>query len=79
MIRTQISLSVEQHRFLTELARQRRESLASIIRKAVEDLRLREMPPRRRALELLGAFQADRDDVSIKHDDYFAGNGEPEP
>ncbi len=34
------------------------------------------VPLKQRAIELLGAFEADRSDVSIRHDEYFHG---PEP
>jgi len=71
MVRTQISLSNEQYRFLKVLSQESGDSMAELIRRAVEELR----EPRRRhtaqAIELLGAFEADRDDVSVCHDAYF--------
>ncbi len=77
MTRTQITLTEEQYRFLTDFSRQTGESLSSIIRRAVDRLRAQEEPPNRRVLGLIGAFQADRDDVSLRHDEILWGS-EPE-
>lgn len=73
MNRTQISLTDDQHRFLVEASRQSGESISEIIRRAVDRLRAENSTPNQRALRLIGAFQADRHDVSIRHDDFLAG------
>ena len=69
MTRTQISLTEEQHRFLAELSRRTGTSISAIIRQAVDHLRASEGTPQRRAMQLVGAFEADRTDVSQKHDE----------
>jgi hypothetical protein len=53
MTRTQISLTEEQHRFLVSLSRQTGESISSLIRKAVDELRNKQSTPRQKALKLL--------------------------
>ncbi|NLI76566.1 MAG: ribbon-helix-helix domain-containing protein [Candidatus Riflebacteria bacterium] len=78
MTRTQITLTEEQYRFLTDYSRQTGESLSSIIRRAVDRLRSQEEPPNRRVLGLIGAFQADRTDISVRHDEIL-WRAEPEP
>lgn len=73
MIRTQVSLEREQYEFLKERSRRTGDSLSALIRRAIDELRARESAPDARLLSLLGAFEADRDDVSVHHDDYLAG------
>lgn len=71
MTRTQIQLTDEQHRLLKAAAR--RIPVAEIVRRAV-DRRLAESTTEEnyeRALQLLGAFEDSRGDVSEKHDDYL--------
>ena len=77
MVRTQISLTEEQYRFLKEEAHHTGQSLSALIRRAVDDYRSSADAPRRRALDLLGAFEADREDISIHHDRYFPGEEQP--
>jgi hypothetical protein len=72
MIRTQISLTEEQHTRLQRKARQRGVSMATLIREAVEvvlpdDDGVRER--RRRAFALAGAFRSGRHDTAATHDD----------
>jgi Arc/MetJ-type ribon-helix-helix transcriptional regulator len=71
MVRTQVSLTEEQHRFLTSLARQSGVSLSTLVREAVGLLKQSRTPPAERALALLGAFEADRPDISVHHDEYL--------
>ncbi len=71
MLRTQISLSAEQHAYLKELSRQTGASLSELVRRAIDELREKNVTPVRKALELVGSFEADRDDVSERHDDFF--------
>ena len=77
MVRTQISLTEEQYRFLKDEARHTGQSLSALIRKALEQYRSSADTPRQRALDLLGSFEADREDVSIHHDRYFPGDEHP--
>jgi Ribbon-helix-helix protein, copG family len=70
--RTQISLTAAQARELRRLARQRRTSMASLIRAAVDRVYgagTDEESRWRRALESVGGFRSDRADVSERHDD----------
>ena len=76
MIRTQISLTESQYRYLKEAARESGVSLSSLVREAVDGLMRRQQESRRQALEILGSFVADRDDVSVRHDEYLHGGEE---
>ena len=73
MVRTQIQLEEEQYRYLKERSRRTGESLSALIREAVERMREAEAPLRDRARRLIGAFEADVTDGSLRHDDYFVG------
>jgi hypothetical protein len=75
MVRTHIFLTEEQLSFLRSVSAHRGRSLSAVIREAVDDLRRWESSPVERALALLGAFEADRTDVSLKHDAYFPEAG----
>lgn len=72
MVRTQILLEPEQHAFLKARSAQTGEALSTLVREAGDHLRDEVKPMRERALALLGAFKADRVDVSERHDEYFA-------
>ena len=76
MVRTQVILTEDQHRFLKELSQETGDSLSSLVRQAVEGLRQRQERTTERAIDLLGAFEADRDDVSERHDEHFAAGAE---
>ncbi len=78
MNRTQILLSEEQHRFLVEFARQSRQSISEVIRQAIDRLRAELDTPNQRALRLIGSFEADRHDVSVRHDEFLWGTPEDE-
>jgi Arc/MetJ-type ribon-helix-helix transcriptional regulator len=75
MIRTQIQLTDEQYKALREFARDRRASMAEIIRESVE-LYLRQSDfqsseeKRRRALEVCGQFGSGLSDLAEQHDRY---------
>lgn len=76
MVRTQISLTEEQMAALRELADRRGESIASIIREAV-DATLEAEGQRRRlhhALEAVaeGGFASGHKDIAVNHDAYLA-------
>ncbi len=73
MVRTQILLEEDQYQFLKTRSRETGDSISALIREVVERLRRSEPPLKQQAVELLGAFEADRNDVSIHHDEYFAG------
>lgn len=75
MIRTQIQLSEEQAARLKELAHSGNESVASIIRKALDQFLSNQKPDRRalyrQALAVVGKYQAGLHDVSLEHDRYL--------
>jgi len=75
MIRTQIQLSEEQAARLKELAHAGSESVASIIRKALDQFLSNQKPNRRtlyrQALAVAGKYQAGLHDVSLEHDRYL--------
>ncbi len=81
MIRTQISLREEQMRALKAEARQRRSSIAEVIRAAVD----RELGASQRrvklerALEVIGGYRSGRHDVGLNHDQYLFDDELDEP
>ena len=76
MIRTQISLTEEQHRRLTRAARTRGISLAEVVRQAVDAQVPDEEEERRRAWEraksVFGKFDSGLGDLAERHDDYLS-------
>lgn len=76
MVRTQIQLTEEQVRLLREMAATGRESMASLIRRAVDQFLLNRKPDRmtlyRQAESVLGKYEAGVVDISIEHDRYLA-------
>jgi hypothetical protein len=73
MVRTQILLSEHQHAKLRDLSRTTGQSLAELVRQAVQSMiEQRDQSARERAVALLGTFVADRTDVSQNHDEYLA-------
>jgi Arc/MetJ-type ribon-helix-helix transcriptional regulator len=71
MKRTQISLTPEQHRALKDISRRTGRSMSDLVRESVDRFIERNAAPASRALALIGAFEADRDDVSLRHDEYL--------
>jgi len=73
MVRTQVLLSEHQHAVLRDLSRKTGQSLAELVRQAVQTMiEQRDHSARERAVALLGSFVADRTDVSQNHDRYLA-------
>lgn len=71
MIRTQISLTEEQHRRLRSEAERRGVSMAAVIREAVDRL-LRERGDRRERLaSAAGVADSGLGDLAERHDDYL--------
>lgn len=77
MIRTQISLTEEQHARLRALAAERGESMSALIREAVETAAAvdRRRDAHRRLLEWVRdtGFKSGDTDVSENHDEYLYG------
>jgi len=75
MVRTQIQLSEEQAVRLKELAHAGNESVASIIRKALDQFLLSQKPDHRtlyrKALAVVGKHNAGLHNVSLEHDRYL--------
>jgi len=75
MVRTQIQLTEEQARMLKEISLTTRESIAAIIRKAVDQFLITGKPDRatlyRQAGSIVGKYEADRPDISVDHDRYL--------
>lgn len=79
MVRTQIQLSEEQSRLLKRLSAELDESVAELIRRAVEMFVGVNGPAdpaetRRRARNAAGRFRSGKKDVSADHDKYLAGD-----
>jgi hypothetical protein len=79
--RIQILLTTEQLQRLRELSKGTGESMAALIRGAVDRLLAESGPPdraalRRRALAAVGRFRVGRGDMSERHDRYFAESTE---
>jgi Arc/MetJ-type ribon-helix-helix transcriptional regulator len=76
MIRTQIQLTEDQAEKLQRLAKERGISMASVIRKAVDETLAKELKPtemerRQRALKVAGAFRSGIRDLGTKHDEHL--------
>jgi Ribbon-helix-helix protein, copG family len=75
MIRTQIQLTEAQGEKLRELSAARRESVAALIRKAVDQFIASGNPDRsalfRQAGLVVGKYESDKGDISINHDHYL--------
>jgi hypothetical protein len=75
MVRTQIQLTDEQASLLKEMAHESNQSIAAIIRKALDQFLLKQRPNRRtlyrQALAAVGKHQAGVHDVSTEHDRYL--------
>lgn len=59
MVRTQISFTEDEIEFLKRASLKSGESLASVVRRAVDDLRRRQDVGLERALRYIGAFESD--------------------
>lgn len=75
MIRTQIQLTEDQARMLRELSLSTRESVAALIRTAVDQFLLTGKPDRsalyRQAATIVGKYETEIADMSVKHDRYI--------
>jgi hypothetical protein len=75
MVHTQIHLTEEQARILRDLSRTNRESIASLIRKAIDQFLVTRKPDRfalyRQASSVVGKYEAGAQDISLEHDRYL--------
>lgn len=75
MVRTQIQLNEEQARKLKALSLSSNESVASLIRHAIDRFLLTGKPDRaaqyRQALSLTGKYETGQPDTSVEHDRYL--------
>jgi len=82
MIRSQVQLTEAQLEALKELAARRGVSVAYLVRQGIDEL-IRAASTttaeerRHRAIAAAGRFSSDRDDVSVRHDDYLAEAYQP--
>jgi len=82
MVRTQIQLTERQAEALKEAAARQGVSMAELIRQAVDRLVASSGPStkaelRSRAAAVAGKFRSGRDDVSVRHDDYYSQTVKP--
>ena len=72
MVRTQVQLTEEQVRLLKEISLTGRESMAALIRKAVDQFLINRKPDRfalyRQAFTVVGKYEAGARDISLQHD-----------
>ncbi|MCF8084355.1 MAG: ribbon-helix-helix protein, CopG family [Deltaproteobacteria bacterium] len=75
MVRTQVQLTEKQVRLLREMSRSGRESMAALIRRAVDQFLINRKPDPdllyRRASTVLGKYSAGAGDISLEHDRYL--------
>ncbi len=80
LVRTIIQLDEEQHRELLRIARERKTSMAALIREGVDKVLQNSVTlgeKKRRALEAVGRHRSGIPDLASKHDEYLAeGYGE---
>jgi len=81
MVRTQIQLTEEQARLLRAMASTGRESMAALIRRAVDQFLVNRKPDRttlyRQAEAVVGKYEAGAGDISVEHDRYLVEAFEP--
>ena len=76
-IRTQIRLSGEQHRLLKERAQRSKQSIAELVRRAIDQYLGRRLeaeeilPPDDPIFQIIGGGASDVTDLSIHHDKYL--------
>lgn len=78
MVRTQIQLTTKQAEMLKRLAREKHQSVAGLIREAVNNMIktrpiLEEGKRRKRAIAAAGRFHSGVSDLSTAHDKYLGG------
>jgi hypothetical protein len=75
MVRTQIQLTEEQAEKLREIAMKNRESIASLIRGAIDQFLLSSKTDKAslyvQASSVIGKYKADKRDISVEHDKYL--------
>ncbi len=75
MVRTQIQLTEDQAQRLKELSMSSSESMAALIRKAIDQFLITGKPNRsalyRQALSLVGRHEAEKPDIAVEHDQYL--------
>ncbi len=75
MVRTQIQLTEEQIRKIKELSLSSHESVAALIRKAVDQFFVTGKPDRstlyRQAGSIVGKYKTELSDISVDHDRYL--------
>ena len=75
MVRTQIQITEDQARILKELSISSSESIASLIRKAIDQFLVTGKPNRaalyRQALSLAGKYETEHSDTALEHDRYL--------
>jgi len=75
MLRTQIQLTEEQARMLKELSRAGDESMAALIRQAIDHFLTSARPNRtgqyRQALTVVGKYKTGPSDIAVEHDRYL--------
>ena len=75
MVRTQIQLTEDQARMLRELSLSSRESVAALIRKAIDLFLITGKPDRialyRQAMAVAGKYKTEQSDIAVEHDRYL--------
>jgi hypothetical protein len=78
MNRTQIQLAEKQHHLLKKLSRSSNETVAALIREAVDQFLLTRRPDRfylyKQAQSIVGKYEGGIPDVSVAHDRYLEEN-----
>jgi predicted transcriptional regulator len=81
MVRTQIQLTEEQAEKLREMAMKNHESIASLIRNAIDQFLLSGKVDRaglyRQAEPVIGKYKTDKDDIAVEHDRYLDEDYKP--
>ncbi len=76
MIRTQVQLTEEQVKALKDIAARKKESMAGLIREAVDEFLKEEKglsyeEKKIRAIRAIGRFRSGKSDISVNHDKYL--------
>ena len=75
MVRTQIQLTEAQAQMLREISLSSRESVAALIRKAIDRFLITGKPDRiamyRQAMSVAGKYETEQPDIAVEHDRYL--------
>lgn len=75
MVKAEVLFTEGEYERLKKKSQETGKTLSEVVREAVAGfLESRSQPRRDRALALIGAFEAERSDISVRHDEFLPGH-----